>query len=200
MMASRSLLYRAGWNEPLTTEAAATLQRWYDANWCVDALLVALERKPDNTKQGPRGSKELHRYLENRLQAWFDDDADLERDARLAPPRSGYDMQTWRSINTEHARRSGTRPAQRLGEKGKQAREEARAQASKPQRDLLAEVHSEDDRMTRALDSLTELLPAKVAERPAVDDPDAVAASKNRSQLYAAYAGRTATVSHDPLV
>src|SRR5690606_11350517 len=78
-VATRSLFVRCQWRDPVTKEAKAILQRWYDAWWCVDALVVGLERKPGKSgeRQPRRGDKEsVEKFLRSRLREWFDDEAD----------------------------------------------------------------------------------------------------------------------------
>lgn len=193
--ASRSLFYRAGWRDPLTPEVARLLQRWYDSGWCVDALLAALDRRPDNSRQLPRGPHEdVGHFLQSRLRAWFTDHADSERDARLAPPRPGLTIEAWLRINREQQRRSGTRARRPLGERGQRAREYAREQARRRRRDPLERGRDKDERISRALGALDELLPRESGR------PRRPGRRRGGSQLMAAYAGRLDSVGSHPAV
>lgn len=197
-VATRSLFVRCQWRDPVTKEAKAILQRWYDAWWCVDALVVGLERKPGKSgeRQPRRGDKEsVEKFLLSRLREWFDDEADEQRGAQLPPPRTGMGLEMWAKLRKKQDTDAGLGRRRRpLSEAGQRARDLARQQARQGRPDPIAKMRERDRRIEQAMDMIGPM-PIVVANDKR-SEPDGA----RESQLVAAYAARTATIEHDPTV
>ncbi|MFC7342891.1 hypothetical protein [Saccharopolyspora griseoalba] len=202
-LATRKLFLEVFPGHPVTSEAKAILDRWYDAGWCVDAIKVALDNLPQGQEgfQPRRGDQESPEdFLVRRLRKWFrdaDEDVDSERNARLAPPRAGQSLDMHLRLKRQQQLNDGLGPSRRpLTAAGQQAREQAQEQARERRPDPVARARARDARMREALDSLHAELPLVHAEDSAADARH----DQHESQLVAAYAARTATVKHDPTV
>jgi hypothetical protein len=194
-----ALFARAGWNEPITKDVVKELEKWFDADWCVDAILVAVDRKPDNTRQVPRRGKEhdLAKYLRSRLAAWFNDNQNADSATnRLPPPRPGMTMGTWWRVNQHNRYTNRTRRRPNLGEQGEQARQRARDFTASRRPDPVARNREKDAALRAAMDRL--LLPGTTDSDPMIELEDMPIHPRHR--LVAGYAGRRAVVNHDPTI
>ncbi|MEB3371604.1 hypothetical protein [Saccharopolyspora mangrovi] len=199
-LATRNLFLDVFPGHPVTSEAVAILNRWFDAGWCVDAIKVALDNLPEGAEgfQPRRGDQESPEdFLVRRLRKWFrDDDDDFERNARLAPPRAGQSLDMHLRLKRQQQINDGlvSRP-RKLTETGQQARRQVRQRASEGRPDPVARARARDARVQRALDALGSEMPPAHADggHDGADD-------RRDSQLVAGYAARTATVRHDPTV
>jgi hypothetical protein len=188
---------------PVTSQAKAILNRWYDAGWCVDAIKVALDNLPQGQEgfQPRRGDQESPEdFLVRRLRKWFrdaDEDVGSERNARLAPPRAGQSLDLHLRLKRQQQLNDGLGPARRsLTAAGHQARRQVRERAREGRPDPVARARARDARMREALDALhTDVPPGHVE-----GGQQAASADQREAQLVAAYAARTATVKHDPTV
>ncbi|TWG08869.1 hypothetical protein [Saccharopolyspora dendranthemae] len=199
-LATRKLFGELFRGHPVTSEAVAILNRWFDAGWCVDAIKVALDNLPEGQEgfQPRRGDRESPEdFLVRRLRKWFrDSDDDLERNARLAPPRAGQSLDMHLRLKRQQQINDGlvTRPRP-LSAAGQQAREQVRERAGKGRPDRIARARARDARVQRAMDALdVDVPPAHAEDGPSAPD------DRRGSQLVAAYAARTATVKNDPTV
>ncbi|SFS65948.1 hypothetical protein [Saccharopolyspora flava] len=199
-LATRKLFGELFPGHPVTSQAIAILNRWFDAGWCVDAIKVALDNLPEGREgfQPRRGDQESPEdFLVRRLRKWFrEEDDDFERNARLAPPRAGQSLDMHLRLKRQQQINDGlvSRP-RRLTEAGQQARRQVRERAGKGRPDPIARARARDARVQQALDALAvDVPPAHAGEGENAPD------DRRDSQLVAAYAARTATVRHDPTV
>ncbi|MFD7659641.1 hypothetical protein ACFV4N_37185 [Actinosynnema sp. NPDC059797] len=166
-----SLCLRAGWADADHGRLRRTLEPWFTAGWCVDAVLRAVDLTPDGRLQLGRRAKDQHPhdFVRNRLRAWFDErDHAVSATERAAPPVDGMSYGQWWRINRRNARVNQPRQDQpRLGEAGRQARDHVHARARSSRRDPIAAVREKGRRAQEALDSL--LVPDLAP--PSADDP-----------------------------
>lgn len=155
-IAVESLVTRASWPDADRRWVRRTLEPWFKVGWCVDALLVAIDKRPDGTRQGrPRSRSQVaHEFLRARMMVWMSDGA------RFAdPPLAGMSLGEWFRVNRRnsllHARRSGSA----LTPEGERAKAESRALAHR--RDPVERSREKARRRTEALDSL--LVPGQEA-------------------------------------
>lgn len=164
-----SLCLRAGWADADHGRLRRTLEPWFTAGWCVDAVLRAVDLTPDGRLQLGRRAEDQHPhdFVRNRLRVWFDErDHAVSATERAAPPVDGMSYGQWWRINRRNARVNQPRQDRpRLGEAGRQARDHARARTSR--RDPIAAVRAKGRRAQEALDSL--LVPDTAP--PSTDDP-----------------------------
>ncbi|MHA6804025.1 hypothetical protein [Salinifilum ghardaiensis] len=200
--ATEALFREFQWNEPRRSSVLDYLQRWYDAGWSPQAVKVALQSTPDGAHQRPRGpGEDVEHFLKDRLRPWYADEADSERGSRRAPPRQGMDYQQWWRIAQADRERSGVRRRQRLGRRGRRAREQARRQASTARKDALTRGAEKDARIAGAFASLDDLLSSTPGGRvPTGGAAEPAAAPRSRSRMAAAYAGRRSTISQHPTI
>lgn len=196
--AIRALFARANWKDPITKDVVRELQKWFDADWCVDAILVALDYRPDQSRQAHRGGRDLDlaSYLRNRLAAWFNDkDSADSSTTRLPPPRPGMSLEVWLRVNQRNRCTSQPRQQPKLGEEGEQARQYVRDFAASRRRDPVARNREKDAAVRAAMDRL--LPPGATAADPSME-LDVTPTPRHR--LEAGYAGRRAVVNDDPNV
>jgi hypothetical protein len=199
--AIRSLFARASWFDPISGEVIQELRKWFDAEWCVDAILIALDHRPDNSRQVPRGARDqdLARYLRNRLTAWFNDNDSADSSSvRLAPPRPGMTMATWWRVSQRNRENSGVRRPQQLGPAGERARQQARALAASKRPDRVTRVREKDAVLRAAMDRLLPPGVTDAAAAPLVEP--GVTAHPPRHRLEAGYAGRRSIVEQNDTV
>ncbi|KJK44228.1 hypothetical protein UK23_30325, partial [Lentzea aerocolonigenes] len=155
-IAVESLVTRASWPDADRRWVRRTLEPWFKEGWSVDAVLVAIDTRPDGTRQGrPRSRSQVaHEFLRARMMVWTGDGARLAR-----PPLAGMSLGEWFRVNRRnallHARRSGAA----LTSEGERARAESRALAHR--RDPVERSREKARRRTQALDSL--LVPGQEA-------------------------------------
>lgn len=99
-VAVESLCVRASWPDADRRWVRRLLEPWFAAGWSVDALLVAIDTKPDGTRQGrPRSRAQVaHEFLRARLRTWTADGATLAR-----PPLTGTSLGEWYRVNRRNA-------------------------------------------------------------------------------------------------
>lgn len=198
--AIKALFARTAWTDPISADIVQELRKWFDAGWCVDAILVALDRKPDNSRQIPRGNRDhdLAKYLRKRLAAWFDDDDVASTSARMTPPRPGMSMSVWWQLHLRNQAANRHQRPQKLGRAGEHARQQARGIAASRRRDPVTRNREKDASLSAAMDRL---LPAGVtAEDSAPLAELGVVSSHPRHRLEAGYAGRRAVVGDNDTI
>ena len=99
-IAVESLCTRASWPDADRRWVRRLLEPWFKAGWSVDALLVAVDTRPDGTRQGrPRSRAQVaHEFLRARLMVWTADGARLAR-----PPLAGMSLGEWFRVNRRNA-------------------------------------------------------------------------------------------------
>ncbi|CRK56863.1 hypothetical protein [Alloactinosynnema sp. L-07] len=204
-MAVRALAERCGWTGTVLTDVTSELVRWFDADWSADAVLVALDRLPDNTRQPPqRTGEDLASYVRDRLRAWYDDDPDADSVIAVRkPPRPGQSLGQWYRINRRNQRQSGQREYRPLSKHGEQARAEARARARSANNDPMARINRSRDKQASidaAMDRL--VLPGSTSIKAA--HPSELIAEigiqHGHNRLTANYAGRRSLIRDHPRV
>jgi hypothetical protein len=113
--AVRTLLDRAQWRDAITTEVIDELLPWFQAGWCIDAIMIALDHKPDNTNQFlPRlPGTSLVGHLQGRLAAWRNYDPETHTYTRLPPPRPGMTFAEWQDAQARNRENTALRPRSR---------------------------------------------------------------------------------------
>lgn len=158
--AVESLCLRAGWAGADRWELGQVLSPWFEAGWCVDAVLRAIDLTPSGTLQVKwRETDEPHEFLQKRMQVWSDDsDSDSDSAAgttgRPVPPVAGMTLGQWWRINRRTAEGAVPRARRSLSEAGGQDRERTTAQTRAFRRDPLDAVRERQRRYEEALDSL----------------------------------------------
>ncbi|ONI91816.1 hypothetical protein ALI22I_06960 [Saccharothrix sp. ALI-22-I] len=154
--AVESLCLRAGWPGADRRELGQVLSPWFEAGWCVDAVLRAVDLTPSGTLQTEwRETDEPHEFLQKRLRAWFDDgDTAAGSTDRAAPPVAGMSLGRWWRIHRRTAETAAPRVRGPLGEAGQRAREQTTARARTFRRDPVDAVRERQRRREEALDSL----------------------------------------------
>lgn len=142
---------RASWADAARPHVRAVLTPWFAAGWCVDALLRAVDTRPDGTSQGrPRGRDQVaHEFLHARLRAWSGDGAGFAR-----PPLPGMSLGAWWRVNRRNAALNEPRRRVSLDAAGESARASAAAQARAHLRDPVRRCRERGSRRQEALDSL----------------------------------------------
>lgn len=155
-IAVESLCTRASWPDADRRWVRRTLEPWFKAGWSVDAVLVAIDTKPDGTRQGrPRARSQVaHEFLRARMMVWIADGARLAR-----PPLAGTSLGEWFRVNRRNALLNSRRSSSALTSEGERARAESRALAHR--RDPVERSREKGRRRVEALDSL--LVPGKEA-------------------------------------
>ncbi|GGN09970.1 hypothetical protein GCM10011609_57140 [Lentzea pudingi] len=148
-VAVESLCVRASWADADRRWVRRLLEPWFKAGWSVDALLVAIDKKPDGTRQGrPRSRAQVaHEFLRARLRTWTADGAALAK-----PPLQGVTLGEWYRVNRRNAALNAPRRGTGLSSEGRQARAETRALAHR--RDPVERSREKGRRRQEVLDSL----------------------------------------------
>lgn len=148
-IAVESLCARASWPDADRRWVRRTLEPWFKAGWSVDAVLVAVDTKPDGTRQGrPRSRAQVaHEFLRARMMVWIADGARLAR-----PPLAGMSLGEWFRVNRRNALVNLKRSGAALTSEGERARAESRALAHR--RDPVERSREKGRRRVEALDSL----------------------------------------------
>ncbi|MET1072754.1 MAG: hypothetical protein ABWY11_08945 [Umezawaea sp.] len=156
--AVEAVCMRAGWPDADRQRIRATLVPWFADGWPVDALLSAVDQRPDGSRQGrPRGGgQEAHEFLRARLHAWSGTGGQ-----RAKPPVAGMPLGQWWRVNRRNARLHEPREAVPLTPEGEQAREESLARARAHLTDPVERAREKARRWREALDTL--LVPGKAA-------------------------------------
>ncbi|SES36352.1 hypothetical protein SAMN05216188_1408 [Lentzea xinjiangensis] len=155
-IAVESLCVRASWPDADRRWVRRLLEPWFAAGWSVDALLVAVDTRPDGTRQGrPRSRAQVaHEFLRARLRTWTADGAGLAR-----PPLAGMSLGEWYRVNRRNAALHAPRSRPGLTSEGERARAESRALAHR--RDPVERSREKGRRRQEVLDSL--LVPGQEA-------------------------------------
>ena len=155
-IAVESLCTRASWPDADRRWVRRLLEPWFKAGWSVDALLVAVDTRPDGTRQGrPRSRAQVaHEFLRARLMVWTADGARLAR-----PPLAGMSLGEWFRVNRRNAALHAPRSRSALTTEGERARAESRALAHR--RDPVERSREKGRRRQEVLDSL--LVPGQEA-------------------------------------
>ncbi|WP_198681012.1 hypothetical protein [Lentzea terrae] len=155
-IAVESLCTRASWPDADRRWVRRLLEPWFKADWSVDAVLVAIDTKPDGTRQGrPRSRSQVaHEFLRARMMVWIADGARLAR-----PPLAGMSLGEWFRVNRRNALLNSRRSSSALTSEGERARAESRALAHR--RDPVERSREKGRRRVEALDSL--LVPGQEA-------------------------------------
>ncbi|MFD9698591.1 hypothetical protein [Lentzea sp. NPDC059081] len=148
-IAVESLCVRASWPDADRRWVRRLLEPWFKAGWSVDALLVAIDKKPDGTRQGrPRSRAQVaHEFLRARLRTWTADGAGLAR-----PPLTGTSLGEWYRVNRRNTALHAPRRRSGLTSDGERARAESRALAHR--RDPVERSREKGRRRQEVLDSL----------------------------------------------
>ncbi|GGM82623.1 hypothetical protein GCM10012275_61500 [Longimycelium tulufanense] len=196
------LCRRADWPlDPLSTRALArVLEPFFHHGWCVDALITALDRTPDQQRKAPWRAEggDLAAFVVRRLRAWTLDPDTSPTVIPLDPPIRAMTPTEWHA-KTAHRRRdtSPDRTRRKLTATGQQARAQALRHAHGRQHSIVDRIRESEQRQQNALARLDELLP------PTTRHASAAAPATPRRQAdrhLATYATRTARIVGDPAV
>ena len=148
-IAVESLCIRASWPDADRRWVRRLLEPWFLAGWSVDALLVAVDTRPDGTRQGrPRSRAQVaHEFLRARLRTWTTDGSTLAR-----PPLAGISLGEWFRVNRRNTALHAPRSREALTSDGERARAESRALAHR--RDPVERSREKGRRRQEVLDSL----------------------------------------------
>ncbi|WP_083268635.1 hypothetical protein [Lentzea guizhouensis] len=146
--AVESLVIRASWPDANRHWVRRTLEPWFAAGWSVDALLAAIDTRPDGTSQGrPRSRDQVaHEFLRARLRTWTADGVLAD------PPLRGMTLGEWFRVNRRNALLNTPRRSRALGSEGERARAASRALAHR--RDPVERSREKGRRRQESLDSL----------------------------------------------
>lgn len=149
--AVEAVCLRANWPDADRLRIRGVLAPWFVEGWSVDALLAAVDVKPDGSRQGrPRGRDQVaHDFLRARLRAWTGLGGD-----RARPPLAGMTLGQWFRVNRRNARLNEPRAARSLGAAGEQAREQSKAHVRARLRDPVERSRERSRRWQEVLDSL----------------------------------------------
>ncbi|MBB5960217.1 hypothetical protein FHS29_006840 [Saccharothrix tamanrassetensis] len=149
--AVEALCLRANWSDADRAGVRAVVGPWFAEGWSVDALLAAVDNKPDGSRQGsPRNRDQVaHDFLRARLRSWWQGGA-----RRARPPVAGMTLGQWWRVNRRNARLTRPRPRRPLGEAGRQAQEQSREQVRARLRDPVERSRARARRWQEALDGL----------------------------------------------
>ncbi|GLZ31676.1 hypothetical protein Lesp02_38640 [Lentzea sp. NBRC 105346] len=142
-----SFCSRASWADAALARIRVVLVPWFAAGWCVDALLQAVDTRPDGSRQGrPRGRDQVaHEFLHARLRAWSGDGSGFAR-----PPLPGMTLGQWWRVN----RRNASLNAPRSGTASASVRSAAASAARAHLRDPVERCREKGRRRQEVLDSL----------------------------------------------
>ena len=154
--AVEAVCLRASWTDADRRLAREVLEPWFRDGWPVDAVLTAVDHRPDGSWQGrPRGrDQEAHEFLRARLRTWSGAGGQ-----RAKPPVPGVPLGQWWRVNRRNARLTERRAPVPLGPAGEQAREETMARARAHLADPVERSRAKARRWREALDTL--LVPGK---------------------------------------
>lgn len=149
--AVEAVCLRANWPDADRLRIRGALAPWFAEGWSADALLTAIDVKPDGSRQGrPRGRDQIaHDFLRTRLRAWTGVGGE-----RARPPLAGMTLGQWFRVNRRNARLNAPRASAPLGAAGERAREESRAQLKAHLRDPVERSRERSRRWQEVLDSL----------------------------------------------
>ncbi|GAA2667251.1 MULTISPECIES: hypothetical protein [Actinosynnema] len=149
--AVEALCLRANWADADRAGVRAVLVPWFGDGWCVDAVLTAVDRRPDGARQGaPRHRDQVaHDFLRARLRSWWP-----SGQQRSKPPVEGMSLGAWWRVNRRNARLNAPRRVPHLTEEGVRAREEAGERLRDRFRDPVERARARGRRNREALDAL----------------------------------------------
>ena len=149
--AVEALCLRATWPDAHRTAVRRVVEPWFGEGWSVDALLAAVDRRPDGTRQGsPRSRDQVaHDFLRARLRSWWQGGA-----RRARPPVAGMTLGAWWRINRRNARLTEPRPRRPLSTAGTLAREQSRERVRARLQDPVERSRELARRRQEVLDSL----------------------------------------------
>lgn len=154
---------RATWPDAHRAAVRRVVEPWFGEGWSVDALLAAVDRRPDGSSQGsPRNRDQVaHDFLRARLRSWWQGGAH-----RARPPVPGMTLGQWWRVNRRNARLTQPRPARPLTAAGTLAREQSRERVRARSKDPVERARELARRRQEVLDSL--LVPGQ--KPPTFDD------------------------------
>ncbi|MEO6091070.1 MAG: hypothetical protein ABIQ18_49000, partial [Umezawaea sp.] len=180
--AVEAVCLRASWADADRRLIREVLEPWFGDGWPVDALLTAVDHRPDGSWQGrPRGrDQEAHEFLRARLRAWSGSGGQ-----RAKPPVPGVPLGQWWRVNRRNTRLYEPREAAPLGQAGIEAREESLARARAHLADPVERARAKAQRWQEALDSL--LVPGKAV--PTFEDSKRLLVDRVVPQTVCAHCG-----------
>ena len=193
--AIESICLRAQWPDADHDELANVLHDWFDAGWCVDAILWAVDQTPAGERQRRRSSRQApHLFLKNRLRNWFADSGNAANmNDRVDPPFTGTSFGEWYRINRRNELTNRPRKTSSLTSEGQQARERARTTARTSRRNPIANARARGMQRDQALDSL--LVPDKPA--PQIEPYRRVRPRNHTTRMLCNWVATTQIVSGD---
>jgi hypothetical protein len=179
--AVEAVCMRASWADADRARIRAVLVPWFAAGWPVDAVLTAVDVKPDGSRQGrPRSrAQEAHEFLHARLRAWSSSGSPAR------PPVPGVPLGQWWRVNRRNARLHEPRSGGSLGPEGESARSASLAKARAHLSDPVERARARGRRWREVLDSL--LVPGAAA--PTFDDSRRLLAERVVRQAVCAHCG-----------
>jgi hypothetical protein len=149
--AVEALCLRATWPDAHRAAVRRVVEPWFAEGWSVDALLAAVDRRPDGTRQGsPRSRDQVaHDFLRARLRSWWQGGA-----RRARPPVAGMTLGAWWRVNRRNARLTEPRARRPLSAAGSLAREQSRERVRSRLKDPVARSRELARRRQEVLDGL----------------------------------------------
>jgi len=149
--AVEALCLRATWPDAHRAAVRRVVEPWFAEGWSVDALLAAVDRRPDGTRQGsPRSRDQVaHDFLRARLRSWWQGGA-----RRARPPVAGMTLGAWWRINRRNARLTEPRARRPLSAAGSLAREQSRERVRSRLKDPVERSRDLARRRQEVLDGL----------------------------------------------
>ncbi|MEU5694936.1 hypothetical protein [Actinosynnema sp. NPDC020468] len=161
--AVESLCRRASWGDADRSSVRALLAPWFAEGWTVDAVLLAVDKRPDGVRQGAPKTRDqvAHDFLRARLRSWWEGGA-----RRARPPVPGMTLGQWWRVNRRNAHLNQPRPRRPLPPAGERAVAASRARVRERLKDPVERARARSRRHQEVLDSL--LVPGQ--RPPTFDD------------------------------
>lgn len=149
--AVEALCLRATWPDAHRAAVRRVVEPWFAEGWSVDALLAAVDRRPDGSRQGsPRSRDQVaHDFLRARLRSWWQGGA-----RRARPPVAGMTLGAWWRVNRRNARLTEPRARRPLSAAGSLAREQSRERVRSRLKDPVERSRELARRRQEVLDGL----------------------------------------------